>query len=81
MNILDLKKGESFVVSRVALRGQIGRRLSDMGFVQGARGTLIRKALLGDPIQVKICHYDVSLRRLEAGGIEVEPASSSPGKD
>jgi Fe2+ transport system protein FeoA len=72
MTIGDLKKGASFVVKRVRVGKEIGKRLADMGFVKGAQGRFIRRGLLGDPLQVKICHYDVSLRRGEALGIEVD---------
>jgi Fe2+ transport system protein FeoA len=72
MTIADLKKGASFIVRRVRVGKEIGKRLADMGFVKGAEGRFIRQGLLGDPLQVKICHYNVSLRRSEALGIEVD---------
>jgi Fe2+ transport system protein FeoA len=72
MTILDLNDGESFKVKRVSVGREIGKRLADMGFVRGIEGRVVRSALLGDPLQIKICHYDVSLRRSEAKGIEVE---------
>jgi Fe2+ transport system protein FeoA len=72
MTIGDLKKGASFIVRRVRVGKEIGKRLADMGFVKGAEGRFIRRGLLGDPLQVKICHYNVSLRRSEALGIEVD---------
>ncbi len=81
MTVGELKNGEAFKVKRVTLSKEIGKRLADMGFVRGAEGRVIRAALLGDPLQVKIYHYDVSLRRSEAKGIEIErlPAKS-PGR-
>jgi Fe2+ transport system protein FeoA len=72
MTIGDLEKGSSFIVRRVRVGREIGKRLADMGFVKGAHGQFIRRGLLGDPLQVKICHYHVSLRREEALGIEVD---------
>jgi Fe2+ transport system protein FeoA len=72
MTIADLKKGSLFIVRRVRVDKEIGKRLADMGFVKGAQGQFIRRGLLGDPLQVKICHYNVSLRREEARGIEVD---------
>lgn len=77
MTIADLKNGQTFIIWRVALSKEIGKRLADMGFVRGASGRVVRSAMWGDPMQVKICHYDVSLRRLEARGIEVETVSSN----
>lgn len=72
MTIADLKKGAFFVVRHVRVGKEIGKRLADMGFVSGAEGQFIRQGLLGDPLQVKICHYNISLRRGEARGIEVD---------
>jgi Fe2+ transport system protein FeoA len=72
MTIGDIKKGAYFIVRRVRVGKEIGKRLADMGFVKGAQGQFIRRGMLGDPLQVKICHYNVSLRRSEALGIEVD---------
>ena len=72
MTIADLKNGEHFIVRRVRVGREIGKRLADMGFVKGASGQFIRQGILGDPLQVKICHYDISLRRQEASGIEID---------
>jgi ferrous iron transport protein A len=72
MTMLALKDGDQFHVRRVTIPREIGKRLADMGFVRGARGTIVRSALLGDPIQVRICRYDVAIRRAEARGIEVD---------
>lgn len=81
MTIADLKNGDPFKVKRVVLGKEIGKRLADMGFVRGVEGRVIRSAFLGDPLQVKICHYDISLRRKEARGVEVEPVAFPHCKD
>lgn len=72
MSIIDLKNKEMFKVKRVTLKKEVGKRLSDMGFTKGVTGTVLRSALLGDPIEVSILNYNVSIRRSEAEGIEVE---------
>lgn len=72
MTILDLDKGVCFRVKNVKIPKEVGKRLADMGFVKGAEGCVVRSALLGDPLQIKICRYDVSIRRSEAIGVEVE---------
>lgn len=71
MNIADLKNGETFTVCQVMIRGEVGKRLADMGFTRGVAGTVIRSALFGDPLQVNILNYNVSLRKSEARGVEV----------
>ena len=72
MTILDLDNGARFKVKGVKIPREVGKRLADMGFVRGAEGYVVRSALLGDPLQIKICRYDVSIRRTEASGVEVE---------
>lgn len=71
MTISDLKKGDSFCIGKVILNKEIGKRLADMGFIQGTSGVVVRTALLGDPIQVCIKNYNISIRRAEAAGIEI----------
>jgi Fe2+ transport system protein FeoA len=75
MTIGDLRNGDSFTVRYVTLKREIGKRLADMGFTEGAAGTVVRSALLGDPLQVKIRGYDVSIRRSEADGVLVEKSA------
>jgi ferrous iron transport protein A len=61
-------------VVRLAARGAIGQRLSDMGFVEGTAVKLIRAAPLGDPLEVEIQDYLLSLRRAEAHLVEISDA-------
>jgi Fe2+ transport system protein FeoA len=76
--ISDLENGQEFVVVGVTLEREIGKRLADMGFVRGTRGKVVRSALLGDPLQVKIMDYDISIRRAEAAGVVVEIVGKEP---
>ena len=77
LTIADLKTGEKFKVKKITLGKEIGKRLADMGFTHGVEGEVIRCALLGDPLQISILHYQVSIRKSEALGIEVEPIQQS----
>lgn len=72
MTIADLKHGQKFKVKKVSVSGEIGKRLADMGFTRGVEGRVIRSALFGDPIQICLMGYNVSIRRSEASGVEVE---------
>lgn len=72
LTIAQLDNGDRFVVKRITIARAVGKRLADMGFTRGATGVVVRCALLGDPLQVRVCGYSVSLRRSEADGIEVE---------
>lgn len=68
----QLQDNERFRVKKVILAKEIGKRLVDMGFTTGVEGVVVRSALLKDPMQVKILDYNISLRKKEAAGIEVE---------
>jgi Fe2+ transport system protein FeoA len=46
--------------------------------VRGTRDKVVRSALLGDPLQVKIMDYDISIRRAEAAGVVVEIVGKEP---
>lgn len=64
--------GESGVVKSVAGERKIRRRLYDMGITSGAEIYLRKKAPLGDPIEVTVRSYELSLRLCEAGLITLE---------
>ena len=64
--------GESGVVKTVSGERKIRRRLYDMGVTPGAEVYLRKKAPLGDPIEVTVRSYELSLRLAEAGLITLE---------
>ena len=67
--------GECGVVRCVSGNGAIRRRLFDMGVTNGAEVTLRKTALLGDPIEVTLRGYELTLRRTEAACVGVEVKS------
>ena len=67
---MDIEEG--FIVDKVSTDGEIRQRIIEMGFTPGTKGWVVRKAPLGDPIQVHIMDYEISLRKSEADGIEVD---------
>lgn len=72
----DLSQLDPGSVCRVAaVRGTdpVAQRLMEMGLVPGCTLEFVRRAPLGDPIQVTLLGYHLSLRRAEAARIEVEP--------
>jgi Fe2+ transport system protein FeoA len=71
-----LKKGERFRINRVTHVREIGKKLADMGFTKGVEGLVVRFALLHDPIEIRILGYNVTIRRAEAAGINVEKISA-----
>jgi ferrous iron transport protein A len=59
-------------IAKVQLRGPVRRRLMDMGVVTGAEILVIRLAPLGDPMEIKIKDFLLSLRKDDAKFISVE---------
>ena len=67
----DVQVGQSCTVVRLTGTGAIKRRIMDMGLVKGTRVTIHKVAPLGDPIEVTVRGYELSLRKDEAQVIEV----------
>ena len=64
--------GESGIIKSVKGEGRIRRRLFDMGVTPGAELTMRKKAPLGDPIEITLRGYELTLRKDEASCVEVE---------
>ncbi|RLC71384.1 MAG: ferrous iron transport protein A [Chloroflexi bacterium] len=68
----ELEKGEKGRIVKIGGKGSVHRRLLDMGLVSGTEIEMQRVAPLGDPIEIKVKGYNLSLRKEEAASIEVE---------
>lgn len=68
-----LEPGRKGRIVKVTGHGPIRRRIADMGVVPGVVVEVERVAPLGDPLEVKLLGYHLSLRKEEASGISVEP--------
>jgi ferrous iron transport protein B len=71
MRLSELTTGEKGIIVKVMGRGAFRKRIIEMGFIRGKEVEVIQNAPLKDPIHYKVMGYDVSLRRSEAGLIEV----------
>ena len=67
-----LQPGESGTIIKVNAERAIRRRLMDMGMIRGTEVEMERVAPLGDPVEVRLRGYHLSLRKAEAAGIQVE---------
>jgi Fe2+ transport system protein FeoA len=67
-----LPVGASAVVSRVSGPRAVVRRLLELGLVPGTLVTVHRQAPLGDPVELRVRNYALSIRRADARGIDVE---------
>ncbi len=74
MTLNDLKIGESGDILTVGGEGALRLRLLDMGLIPRTRVKLQKVAPLGDPIQILLRGYELTLRREDAARIEIQPA-------
>lgn len=68
----DVKVGESTRVVKVHGQGALRRRIMDMGVTKGTKIYVRKMAPLGDPIEINVRGYELSLRKEDAASIEVE---------
>ncbi|MCI5996356.1 MAG: ferrous iron transport protein A [Blautia sp.] len=68
----QVKVGESARVVKLHGEGAVKRRIMDMGITKGADIYIRKVAPLGDPVEVTVRGYELSLRKADAGMIEVE---------
>jgi ferrous iron transport protein A len=71
MTLKDVKPGQTVKVEKVNGTGPIRRRIMDMGITKGAQIFVRKVAPLGDPVEVTVRNYELSLRKGEAEIIEV----------
>lgn len=68
----DAKVGETVKVVKLTGEGAVKRRIMDMGITKGVQIYVRKVAPLGDPIEVTVRDYELSLRKVDAEMIEVE---------
>lgn len=72
MNLKETKIGSTVTVVKLNGEGAIKRRIMDMGITKGVKVTVRKVAPLGDPIEVTVRGYELSLRKADAENIEVK---------
>ena len=73
MTLKELKIGESAVIDAVGGAGALRQHFLDMGLIPGTHVTLIKVAPMGDPIQLRLRGYELTIRREDAAEITVLP--------
>ena len=68
----DVKVGETVKVIKLYGEGAVKRRIMDMGITKGVEVYVRKLAPLGDPIEVNVRNYELSIRKADAEMIEVE---------
>ncbi len=73
MTLKELAIGQSAVIQSVGGAGALRQHFLDMGMVPGAEVTVVKLAPMGDPMELQIHGYELTLRLAEADQIEIEP--------
>lgn len=72
MNIKDLEIGKSAKITKVGGEGALRQHFLDMGLIPGTQITMIKFAPMGDPVEIKIHGYELTLRLADAEKIEID---------
>jgi len=72
LNMRQMEKNQSGVITAVKARGELGRRIRDMGLTPGTDVRVQGRAPLYDPVALRIMDFTLTLRNSEADYIEVE---------
>ncbi|MDE6917929.1 MAG: ferrous iron transport protein B [Lachnospiraceae bacterium] len=77
MTLKELEIGKSATVKSVGGEGALRQHFLDMGVIPGAEITVVKLAPMGDPIELRIHGYELTLRLADAAQITVEPVTSN----
>ena len=72
MTLDKLRDGQSGVVHSLRLDTSAGVRLMEMGLFEGSQVTVLRRAPMGDPLEVQVGDYRLSLRKDEAALVRIQ---------
>ena len=81
MTLGELKEGQSCLVEEVGGKGALRQHLLDMGIIPGAKIKIVKFAPMGDPVEIRIHGYELSLRLDDADKIKVTPAEEKAAED
>ena len=76
MKLSELEPGKSAVVSAVGGEGALRQHFLDMGLIPGTEVTVVKYAPMGDPMELMLRGYELTLRLSDASHIAVEPAGA-----
>ncbi len=80
MTLKEVKIGKSALVTAVGGEGALRQHFLDMGVIPGAEVTVVKYAPMGDPMELRIHGYELTLRLADAAKIEVTPIAESKDK-
>lgn len=68
----EIKVGQSAIIKKIHGNGALKRRIMDMGITKGVEVNIRKVAPLGDPLEITVRGYELSIRKADAELIEVE---------
>lgn len=71
MTLKEVKVGQTVTVKKMSGQGATKRRIMDMGITKGVEVTVVKVAPLGDPIELNVRGYQLSIRKADAEMVEV----------
>ena len=74
MTLRQVKKGQTVVVEKLLGEGAVKRRIMDMGITKGTEIYVRKVAPLGDPVEVTVRGYELSIRKADAELIQLQEA-------
>ena len=77
MNLSELKEGQDAVIEKVGGTGALRHHILDMGLTPGTEVALVKKAPMGDPIELRVRGYELTLRLADAAKIEISDVHES----
>lgn len=81
MTLKELKTGKSAVIQTVGGEGALRQHILDMGLIPGVEVTLVKFAPMGDPMELRIHSYELTLRLADAEKIEIREISEMPEEE
>ena len=80
MTLKNLKVGESAVITKIGGEGALRQHFLDMGVIPGAEVTVVKFAPMGDPMELQIHGYELTLRLADADQIQAQPIKERSNK-
>ena len=72
MTLKDVKPGKTVRITKISGEGAIKRRIMDMGLTKGTEVFVRKVAPLGDPVEITVRSYELSVRKYDAELVEAE---------
>ena len=76
MNLAEIKEKQSAVLTEIGGQGALRQHFLDMGIIPGTEITVVKYAPMGDPVELRLHGYELTLRLADAEQIKVTPVTA-----